>query len=444
MDFEYSKENGLLIDNCSEVVTALTVVPIVKSTFNKKPESFELFTKVEDKVKVPRYWAIDKYNLKLDISKGSDLKDLKFIGELRTKQLDIVNDILPKIREIGGGIISLPCGMGKTCIAIYLACLLKLKTLVVVHKNFLLNQWVESITKFSNAKIGIIQQNTIDIENKDIVIGMLQSLSMKDYHHTIFSSFDILIVDEVHNVATKVFSKALSKINTKYTIGLSATPDRDDGLSKVFHWYLGPMLYKMEKAKNKEVMVRIINFKLAESEPKKEQAKFREYKTRTGDTNSSLMLTNLSEIESRNRIIIKELQNIVSSEVGRNILILSSRINQLKILKEGFDLLNTGISTDYYIGKMKEKELKIAQERQILFATYEMVNEGFDLPKLNTLIFATPRSKIEQAVGRILRKQDADINPLVVDIIDELKQFKGQGYKRRKYYKELNYQISEF
>ena len=88
---------------------------------------------------------------------------------------------------------------------------LKLKTLVIVHKTFLLNQWVESIKKFSNHEIGIIQKNRY--RNKTIVIGMLQSLSMKEYDENIYNHFDFIIVDEVHHIATKSFSNALLKLN---------------------------------------------------------------------------------------------------------------------------------------------------------------------------------------------------------------------------------------
>ena len=75
---------------------------------------------------------------------------------------------------------------------------LKLKTLVIVHKTFLQNQWVERISEFTNCKIGIIRQKKVDIENKDIVIGMLQSVSMIDYDKDIFKDFGLVIFDEVH------------------------------------------------------------------------------------------------------------------------------------------------------------------------------------------------------------------------------------------------------
>lgn len=424
----------------AKIKNDLTVKPVVKTTYNQNIESFKIYSEDEDNIYVPRYWAKKVLKVEATIVDGLNLQNIEFLGSLRDSQQEVVNQVMPKIQNEGGGVISLPCGFGKTCISIHLFTLLKVKTLVIVHKNFLLNQWIESIKKFSNASIGIIQQNTIDVEGKDIVIAMLQSLSLKEYHHTVFKDFGLLIVDEVHNVATKVFSRALQKVHTKYTIGLSATPDRDDGLSRVFHWYLGDMLYKAEKSKNSSVKVKIVKFLTTKED---EVPKFKELKTRTGDVNLSVMLTNISLIHSRNMVIIEELNKVLMDEPSRNVLILSSRIDQLEQLKTLFDKECTDITSDYYIGKMKPKELKKAEECQVLFATYEMVNEGFDLPKLNTLVFATPRSKIEQAIGRILRTQNSEICPLVIDVIDKLRVFEMQGTKRKKYYKSLNYQITE-
>ena len=217
----------------------LTVRPIVQYNYaDNKVESFPLFDENDDTVVVPKFWAFNKYNFSHLVPLGGKKLELSFVGELRDYQKEVLNTVYPLILSKGGGIISLPCGDGKTCIAINIITKLNVPTLVIVNKSFLLDQWMESIKKFTNARVGIIQGNKIEIDDVDIVIGMLQSLSMKDYHYSIFSKFDMVIIDEVHNVATKVFSKALAKINVTYTIGLSATPKRDDGLSKVFNWYL--------------------------------------------------------------------------------------------------------------------------------------------------------------------------------------------------------------
>ena len=108
------------------------------------------------------------------MSEGLDI-DLKFNGSLRKEQEPIVKLYLDAAEKKGGGIISLKCGGGKTVLALYLLSVLKKKTVVVVHKDFLMTQWRDRILQFlPDARIGKIQQNTVDIENKDIVLAMVQ------------------------------------------------------------------------------------------------------------------------------------------------------------------------------------------------------------------------------------------------------------------------------
>ena len=117
--------------------------------------------------------------------------------------------------------------------------------MIIVHKEFLLRQWKERIEQFlPDARVGRIQGPTVDIEDKDIVIGMLQSLSMKDYDINLFQCFGLTIIDEVHHISAEVFSRVLFKVVTKYYLGLSATMKRTDGLTKVIKMFLGDVVYK--------------------------------------------------------------------------------------------------------------------------------------------------------------------------------------------------------
>ena len=110
---------------------------------------------------------------------------------------------------------------------------LKRKTLVVVHKSFLMNQWEERIHTFlPSAKVGKIQGDCMDIEGKDIVLGMLQSLSSKVYPEDMWDSFGLCVFDECHHLSAEVFSKVMTKIVTPYTLGLSGTMTRKDGLAR--------------------------------------------------------------------------------------------------------------------------------------------------------------------------------------------------------------------
>ena len=127
----------------------------------------------------------------------------------------------------------------------------------------------------------------------------------------------------------------------------------------------------------------------------------------------------------------------ILDEDGRKILVLSDRIDNLTKLKEKLD--KKEINNDIYIGGMKQSKLDIAAEATVILASYGMASEALDIPTLNTLIMATPRRNIEQSVGRILRTKNHEVQPLIVDIVDQLKSFNNQGMARRKFYKRLKY-----
>ena len=205
-----------------ELRKELTVKPYIPKSLIK-PEEFPVYKESSSKFYIPRFWGIKKYGFpsKSKIPLG-DTIHIQFSGKLRDYQEDIVKTYMNTIRKDDfntGGLLEIPCGRGKTVLSLKIIAELKKKTLVIVHKGFLLNQWVERIHQFlPNARIGKIQGQIIDIDDKDIVIGMLQSLSMKNYPNNMFESFGLTIVDEVHHISSKVFSRSLMKIITQYTL----------------------------------------------------------------------------------------------------------------------------------------------------------------------------------------------------------------------------------
>jgi len=173
-----------------------------------KSISFEIFQREEDIYKIPKFWGF-KFIENLPILKLRDENkiNIEFKGEIRDNQKKILDEIIPSLSRIGGGILSIPCGEGKTIIAIKLIQHLGLRTLFIVNTSVLMKQTKDRIEQFTNARVGVIRRNKIDIDNKDIVIGMLHSLALKDYHPSIFNIFDLLIVDEVHCIATRYLVK---------------------------------------------------------------------------------------------------------------------------------------------------------------------------------------------------------------------------------------------
>lgn len=320
-----------------------------------------------------------------------------------------------------------------TIMALYIIAKLKLKTLVIVHKEFLLNQWIEKINEFlPDAKIGKIQGQIIDIEDKDIVIGMLQSLSMKEYPEDTFDSFGFTILDETHHLAAEVFVRSLQKIVTKYILGLSATMERKDGLTKVFKMFIGDIIYKMKRDKDEGVLIKAVKFVTEDEEFNTVEYDFR------GNVKYSTMISKLCSFNNRTEMIISIIENELKLNNKQQIIVLGQFKNILTYLYKAIEHRNIG-TVGYYIGGMKEEQLKKSELKQIIIATYSMAAEGLDIKTLTTLILATPKTDIEQAVGRILREKHEQ--PLVIDIVDNHEVFKKQWDKRKAYYLKNNYKI---
>ncbi len=416
-----------------EIKDELSVRPFTYNKNQNKESGFQVFMESPKKLYLPRFYGLKRFGSPgiNNISEGEKV-DMKFNGSLRPEQLPIEELYLKNAREKGGGIISIKCGGGKTVLSLHIASILSVKTLVVVHKDFLMTQWRDRIMEFlPTARIGKIQQNTVDIENKDIVLAMVQSLSMKEYGEGTFDSFGLAIFDECHHLGAEVFSKSMAKVASKYMLGLSATPKRKDGLSKVFEWYMGDIVFNQVKKNEDYAEVQLIDCNFDDEKYNKEELNFRK------EPCMPKMINNICEYIPRTKLIID--LTLKYNKEGRNVLILSDRRGHLKCM---YDLLKD-YSRGYYVGGMKPDELRESQEKDILLATFSMAAEGMDIPKLDTVILASPKSDVEQSVGRVFRKKacDREFHPLIIDLQDNFSMFENQCNKRLVLYRKLNFTI---
>ena len=428
-------KSELTIKQQTYIKDQLTVKPYVPGSPVQLEKSFPAYRESDKKLYIPRYYGDEVFGpvKEYKLTEGVDT-NINFEGTLRPEQEPVVSIFLKHVSNGGGGLLELPCGFGKTSISLYIWSQLKKKTIVIVHKEFLMNQWIERIQQFlPTAKVGKIQGQIIDIEGKDIVLCMLQSLSMKDYPSSLFDSFGLTIIDEVHHISSEVFSNALFKLVTKYTLGLSATMNRSDGTSKVFKMFLGPIVYKQERSKDEKVIVRGITFQTNDEEYNELLLDFR------GKPASSKMLSKICEYNRRTEFILSVLKDMLAENSKQQIMVIASYKNILQYIFEAINHRNMA-TVGFYVGGMKEAALKSTESKQVVLATFAMASEGLDIKSLSTLFMVTPMTKIEQSVGRILR-QKHEFNPVVVDIIDAHANFQRQWLKRKTFYKSQNYKI---
>ena len=418
----------------------LTVKPFINSGYGVEGVPYPIYLESKKKLYLPKFYGFEHFGDPdiIKISKGADI-DVEFKGSLRDKQHPVVDAFLhtcstgKHTNKSNGGIVSVPCGWGKTIMALYIISKLNKKTIIVVHKEFLLNQWRERIAEFlPDARVGIIQGPKIDVEGKDIVLAMLQSLSVKDYPAEIFNEFGFSVVDECHHIAAEVFSRALPKINSYYSLGLSATPNRADGMTKVFKMFLGPIVYKTD-ADDKCVEVRVVDY----NEPHNLQY-IKEELTFTKKLCLPRMINNIANNPNRNLLIVKLAKSLVDS--NKQTIILSDRRAQLKLLHGEISEFAT---VGYYVGGMKQKAREESMTKQVILATFHIAREALDIKSLNVLFLATPKSDIIQAVGRILRDSKIN-NHLIVDFVDNFSSFANQAKRRLTYFRKKNYNIKTF
>jgi superfamily II DNA or RNA helicase len=234
-------------------------------------------------------------------------------------------------------------------------------------------------------------------------------------------------------MSSEVFSNCLKKCNTLYGLGLSATMERKDGLTNVFKMYLGDICYKHSKNSSQDnVLVKAIDFIVEDDEYNEVERDFR------GQVKYSTMVSKISNFNLRSNFIVHILESEMFINPDQQFIVLAQTKNLLNYLYKALCYKNFA-SVGFYIGGMKDEDLKKSESKKIILATFSMAAEALDIKSLTSLFLASPKSDIIQAVGRILREKHS--NPLIIDLIDNHEVFLNQFTKRRAFYNEKNYKI---
>ena len=420
----------------------LTVTPNVPLTYAGTVSPFKLWIESPTRYYLPTGWATKTFGKAGGETRpdGDTLPTtLQFGGALRSHQIEAL-DAFKKAEH--NGIICLPCGYGKTFTGIAAASQLNRCFLIIVHKEFLADQWTSELqTLLPGIRIGRIQGEKCDIgPGIDVAIAMIQTLCSRSYPAGTFDRFGFAIFDEVHHLGAEHFSQALQRINCRRMLGLTATPKRADGLSKVFEMYLGQIVYQISRRpKDDTVIAEALRYNCDDPEYCDIPVNWK------GETVRAHMINRIADYSPRTNAILDWLCPIMAEE-GRRLLILSDRREHLTAFEGGFRARGLD-SIGYYVGGMKQKDLDISATKRIILGTFAMASEGMNIPTLNTVLLATPKSNIEQSVGRILRqkKEDRTVQPMILDVLDEaFVECFGQWSKRRKFYVECGYKVRWF
>jgi len=421
---------------------------------------YRIYQANDKEVYLPRYYGIVNFG-------SNDVRTCKniiFPGEkvqfkftlsgfkLKPIQVEAYKYVLAAFKKYSSAILKLNCGVGKTVLGIYLIQKISRKTLVVVHRVNLLDQWKKEIEKYTDAKVGLLHRKIIDVDNKDIVLTTVHTVINKGMKYfNIYKRFCFTILDECHHLSAREFCQTLQMISTKYMLGLTATPNKGMALkiNHVFKTFLGPVVppdsamskFQTKNANKDNVKVNMIRYKVMD--PNLSEHLIIEY---AGKPNTASMVTNISSNNNRSNAIVKLIKQMIDYNVKNNkteprkVLIVSDRKYQLKYLHK--QLVKLKIPSGLYIGGMTQRALEISKSKQVILGTYAICEEGLNIKDLNTLIVATPRRECEQVVGRILRRQHA-IHALIIDIVDYFSRtFVNQSYARKKFYKHKGYHVA--
>ena len=309
---------------------------------------------------------------------------------------------------------------------------MRLKTAVLVHRKFLMDQWRKRIEGFfPDAKVGYIYGKKWKVDDCHVVVVMIETIASWVKNGTVrpelAKMFGLVIADEVHRCGAPAWSSSIPEFHAAKRFGISARPKRSDGLDKSFFYHIGPKVYTGQELRLTPKIRRV-------------WSKFKLNHPRMNPSFMSMELVTkiMGKSVTYNQDVTDQI--VLALKAGRRILIFSGSLDHLRRLKENVDSQWVGdkIKTDYYIGGMTEAELDEAATANAIFATFQMAKDALDIPPIDTVVLASPIRNPEQPVGRILRPFTGKKDPVVVDMRqDEVPICKDYGESRDRHYQKL-------
>jgi len=383
--------------------------------------------------------------------------NVTFTGVLRDNQREAAETMM----KADCGILNAATAFGKTVVCCGLISELKTSTLILLESSSLISQWEKAISNFLNLDeslpeyttksgriktrssfVGIIQ-GPKDSSTGIIDIAMVGSLCKKGEFHPRLKEYGLVLVDECHHSASETMREVLREIHAKHLYGVTATPFRSDGLEKINEMLLGPVRYRYTARKRAEEMG-INCFVL----PRFTRVVF---PGGDGEKNIGKAYECLRNSEVRNEQIVSDIRDCIA--LGRTPVVLTKYVKHAKLLADSTRgladhvfLLTSEQSSDERENLCEEMEQVAPSESLILVATGQLIGEGFDYPRLDTLIMAMPvawKGIVEQYAGRLNRDYPGKEDVVIYDYVDtHIPVFDRMYLKRLKAYKRIGYQIA--
>lgn len=330
-------------------------------------------------------------------------RSFTFHGELGPAQKAAVDALLAH----EDGVLLAPPGSGKTVMGCAIIAARKVCTLILVHRKPLLEQWrlrLEEFLGLEKGEIGVLAQNS-EMPRSGIVIGMVQTLVKSASPAALLRPFPQVVIDECHHVPAASFEAVLKESCARFLLGLTATPNRKDGLQKILFLQCGPIRYRMESDRDSGILRKLI---------------IRDIQLGLPQENSRMPIHQVWDMlighEGRNQQIVTDVSEALMS--ARNCAVLSDRKEHLGILEKLLIGLNPQFTGRIHrlegaMGKKTRAAVFEAIKRDaldgqgfVLLATSSLLGEGFDLPQLDTLFLTLPisfKGRLVQYAGRLDR-----------------------------------------
>lgn len=383
------------------------------------------YLSLRDKRSFPK---LPKYEPQIELDYKDEHKE--FIGQ---------NACVEAMRKFQQGTIHRQPGTGKTQIALYFAGTVGTRTLVLVHTEDILQQWLDYVgNALPDMPVGVIRGERNEIEQ--FTIATVQTLYRRQFPTEFWRQFGCTILDECHHGPAKSFEAVISKVTSRYLFGFSASKTRADKMQPLVRYYFGPVIHDQAFAAPMPVTVEKIKTKFRADAAIKGPMWLRRKRWHG-------MIKRLATDPRRNRQISKWVAKRLDE--GRATLVLSRRIEQLQ-------LIAANLEAQGYSPVILAAQLMPKPERRKMVAAFrageincvlatQLADEALDVPRLSAVALAYPGKHTDlilQQIGRALREHPDKVDAIIGDFVDKnVKSLNSMWHGRRRFYLQAGFKI---